>query len=120
MSHHVILVVEDETLVRLYAVALIEDAGCAAMQAASAAEAITLLESHAEIDAIFTDIDLPGGMDGMGLAAVVRGRWPPIEVIVTSGHAQISEGQLPERGYFLPKPYTGAQLSRVLDRLHLC
>ena len=117
-SKHVVLVVEDELLLRLNAVAMLQQVGYAILQAASAAEAITLLERNSDIRAVFTDINLPGSMDGMRLAAVIRDRWPPVELIVTSGRVKVKEGQLPERGKFLPKPYTGAQLSQVLDSFH--
>jgi CheY-like chemotaxis protein len=120
VSKSLVLVVEDEPLLRINAVALVEDAGCDAVAASSADEAIEQLESNANIRAVFTDIDLPGGMDGMRLAAVIRDRWPPVELIVTSGHINIEKGQLPERGHFLPKPYTSAQLSRALENFHLC
>jgi CheY-like chemotaxis protein len=119
LSRPLVLVVEDEPLLRLHAVTLLEDAGHATLQAGSADEAIAHLESVADIRAVFTDIDLPGGMDGLRLAATIRERWPPVELILTSGHVQIAQGELPERGHFLPKPYNSGQLTRVLESLHL-
>jgi CheY-like chemotaxis protein len=114
-----VLVVEDELLLRLNAQSLLEDAGYATVAADSAGRAIEHLESNADIRAVFTDVDLPGGMDGMRLAAVIRDRWPPVELIVTSGHVSVEDGQLPERGIFLPKPYSSTQLTRALKTLHL-
>lgn len=116
----VVLVVEDEPLLRIHAVSLLNDAGCDTLEAASAEEAIRHLESNVDIRAVFTDIDLAGGMDGLRLAAVVRERWPPVELIVTSGHVHVEEGQLPERGCFIPKPYTMVQLTVLLKALGLC
>ena len=98
---------------------MLEDAGFATLEAGSADEAIAHLETNTDIRAVFTDIDLPGDMDGMRLAAAIRERWPPVELIVTSGHITVEKGQLPERGHFLPKPYTSQQLTRVLETLHL-
>ena len=118
MSQYVVLVVEDEPLVRLHAVSLLKQAGYATLEAASAGDAIKLLETNSDIRAVFTDINLPGSMDGMRLAAVIRDRWPPVELIVTSGRVKVEQEQLPERGQFLPKPYTGAQLTRLLDNFH--
>ena len=106
MALPLVLVVEDEPLLRLHAVSLLEEAGYATLQAGSAGKAIEHLEANANIRAVFTDVDLPGDMDGMRLAAVIRDRWPPVELIVTSGHVAVEQGQLPERGHFLPKPYT--------------
>jgi CheY-like chemotaxis protein len=119
LTRPLVLVVEDEPLLRLHAVTLLEDAGYATLQAASADEAIAHLESEANIRAVFTDIDLPGGMDGLRLAAAIRERWPPVELIVTSGHIQVEQDQLPARGHFLPKPYDSGQLTRALESLNL-
>lgn len=119
MSKPVVLIVEDEPLLRLIAVALIEDAGCAALEAGSADEAIAQLEHNADISAVFTDIGLPGEMDGRRLAAVVRRRWPPVELILTSGHTRIDDSDLPEGGRFLPKPYTATQLADALHAVHI-
>lgn len=121
MSHDVILVVEDEPLLRIHAVSLLEDMGCSTLEAGTADEAILLLESNADIRGVFTDIDMPGSsMDGLRLAAVIRNRWPPVELVITSGHMRVAATDLPERGHFLSKPYTSAQLERALQSLHLC
>ena len=117
MARPLVLIVEDEPLLRLHAVTMLDDAGYATVEAGTAAEAIGHLETNAGIRAVFTDIDLPGDMDGMRLAAVIRNRWPPVELIVTSGHISVEEGQLPERGHFLPKPYSSQQLAGVLETL---
>ncbi|MCP9630888.1 response regulator, partial [Rhodopseudomonas palustris] len=82
-----------------------EEAGFTALEAADATEAIRILESRFDIRIVFTDIDMPRGIDGIRLAAVIRHRWPPIDIIVTSGHVDAGEVDLPARCKFLPKPY---------------
>ena len=115
MSKPLVLIVEDEPLLRLHAVSLIEDAGFATVAAASADEAIELLETEPAIRVVFTDIDLPGGMDGLRLAAAIRDRWPPVELILTSGHVKVDPADLPERGHFFSKPYDADQLIETLN-----
>lgn len=100
-----VLVVEDETLVRMDMAMSLEDEGFLVLQAANADEAIALLDAHPEIRLMFTDIDMPGSMDGLKLAAAVRDRWPPVKIIVTSGHRQLSDKLLPVEGRFFSKPY---------------
>lgn len=80
----VVLVVEDEPILRMTAVDMVEDAGFEAVEAADATEAIRILERRLDIRIVFTDIDMPRGIDGMKLAALIRDRWPPIEIILTS------------------------------------
>jgi CheY-like chemotaxis protein len=110
----VILIVEDETLIRWGAVKMVEDAGFEVLEAANADEAIQILESRSDIRVIFTDIHMPGSMDGLKLAHAVRYRWPPIKIIVTSGHGFPNEQALPEGGRFVPKPYNSIQLQDAL------
>ena len=81
----VVLVVEDDPLVLLSAVDIIEEAGYRALQASDADEAIAILEANPDIQIVFTDIEMPGSMDGVKLAAFIRDRWPPVEIIITSG-----------------------------------
>ncbi|MAC11677.1 response regulator [Novosphingopyxis iocasae] len=99
-----ILVVEDDPLQRLGMIDLVEDAGFQAIEARDADQAIEILESRCDIRVVFTDIDMPGSMDGLKLAAAVRKRWPPIEIIVTSGGRKPVLEELPARATFLPKP----------------
>lgn len=113
----VILVVEDEPILLLHAAGTIEDAGFQALQAANADEAIGFLERYPQIRVVFTDIDMPGSMDGRRLALAVRDRWPPIEIILTSGHASITVKDMPSRCRFLPKPYNEAQLIGAIEQL---
>ena len=110
----VVLVVEDEVLIRMNTVEMIEDAGFRALEAANADEAIVLLEARLDICVVFTDIDMPGSMNGIRLAQAVRGRWPPIKIIATSGHFKLKAGDLPQDGRFLPKPYNLTQVTEML------
>ena len=111
-----VLVVEDEFLSRLHAVSLVEEAGYKAVEASNAEEAIAVLEARKDIRIVFTDIDMPGTMDGLKLAHAIRTRWPPIELIVTSGHFHLSDDDMPERGQFFPKPYGDREIIWALRR----
>ena len=91
----VVLVVEDDWLLRLLAVEIVEDAGFVAIEAANADEAIVILELRVDIALIFTDVDMPGTMDGLKLAHAVRRRWPPIKIIIVSGKTHLSDADLP-------------------------
>jgi CheY-like chemotaxis protein len=114
----VVLVVEDEPLILIDAVDLVTEAGFEAIGTKNADEAIRILESRDDIRIVFTDVNMPGSMDGIKLAHAVRHRWPPIEIIVTSGLTLANvEELLPERGVFFPKPYTLAQVASALHRL---
>ena len=113
----VILVVEDEVLVRMMAVSVAENAGFDALWAATADEAIEILESRSDIRLVFTDVNMPGSMDGLRLAHAVRGRWPPMELLVTSILGNITVKDLPERRRFLPKPYDVAKLSEAFQQM---
>jgi len=100
-----VLIVEDEPLIRMGAVSLIEDAGFKVYEAGCADEAIQILELHDEIRLIFTDVHMLGSMDGLKLAHYVRGRWPPVKIIVTSGKIKVPGEELPAGALFVGKPY---------------
>ncbi len=110
----VVLVVEDETLLRLNAVDIIQEAGFDTLEAPNAEEAIEILQARSDIRIVFTDVNMPGSMDGLKLASAIRKRWPPVDLIVTSGQLVPSEDELPARGHFIAKPYEARQL---VDRL---
>lgn len=110
----VVLIVEDEFLIRMDAVSMIRAAGFEAIEAANADEAIEILEARRDITVVFTDVQMPGSMDGLKLAAAVRGRWPPIKIIATSAQMIVQEQDLPAGGRFLPKPYTPLQIAGTL------
>jgi CheY-like chemotaxis protein len=112
----VILIVEDELLIRLNAVEMIEEA-FEVVEAASADEAIAVLEGRLDITVVFTDIQMPGSMDGLKLAAAVRHRWPPIKIVATSGQVKLGPGDLPGGGRFLPKSYSPAEIMKTLHEL---
>jgi len=101
----IVLIVEDEPLLRIAAVDLVEEAGFVAIEASDADEAIRILETRSDIHIVFTDIDMPGSMDGLKLAAAVRAKWPPISIIVVSGHRKPALGELPAGTVFFSKPY---------------
>ena len=114
-----VLIVEDEPLVRLCAVHIVEDAGYEVVEAANADEAIRILESRMDIRVVFTDIHMPGSMDGLKLATAVRDRWPPIKIMVTSGRHFVPQQELPEGGRFIGKPYDPVQVKNALHELIL-
>ena len=83
-------------------------------EAGNADEAIPLLELHDDILALFTDINMPGSMDGLKLAHYVRGRWPPIRLVITSGQSRPPADDMPAGSAFVAKPY---QLEKVAAEL---
>ena len=101
----IVLVVEDEPLIRDFVRCELEDAGFIVLEAANADRAVAILEARNDIRLVFTDVDMPGSMDGAKLAAAVRDRWPPIHIIITSGKSRPL--QIPENAVFIPKPYIG-------------
>jgi CheY-like chemotaxis protein len=113
----VVLVVEDDFLIRIDAVEMIEAAGFDVVEAANADEAMKILEVRLDITVVFTDIQMPGSMDGLKLAAAIRGRWPPIKIVATSGVVDVRGVDLPEGGRFLPKPYSSAEIVGALREL---
>jgi two-component system, response regulator PdtaR len=102
----VLLVVDDEALIRMHSVAMLEDAGFEVIEAANAEEAIAMLEHAPRVRLMFSDVDMPGSMDGVQLATVVNERWPNIRLLLTSGHHWLSDATLPDHGRFIPKPYS--------------
>ncbi len=117
MSSAIILVVEDEPLLRMAAIDMIESAGFEAVEAADATQAVEILQSRMDISIVFTDIDMPGDIDGLRLAAVIRDRWPPIHVIITSGHTKPTKGSLPPDMVFFSKPYREDEVIETMMRI---
>ena len=113
----VVLIVEDDVLLRMDAVEMIGYAGFDVVEAGNADEAIAILEARPDIHVVFTDIQMPGSMDGLKLARFVRGRWPPIKIVATSGFVSVGEDDLPEGSRFLTKPYRPAQIVATLREL---
>jgi DNA-binding NtrC family response regulator len=108
MSRLVVLVVEDDAIIRWDLVAMIEEAGIEVLEATNADEAIVLLEARSDITVVFTDIEMPGSMDGLKLAFAVRDRWPPVTIIIASGRVRPSPDQMPSDVTFLRKPFSEA------------
>ena len=113
-STPVVLIVEDESLLRMLAVEVVEEAGFVAIEARDADEAVVLLESRADITLLFTDINMPGSMDGLKLAHAVRDRWPPIKILVVSGKHQLQSSDHPSNSCFVGKPYQASALVEEL------
>ena len=116
-SLETILVVEDDPIVLESVRIILEEAGFAVIEAVNAPAALKLLERHDDVRALFTDVDMPGGMNGLELARIVQTRWPHIALIVTSGVCRPSPDQLPEDGVFVGKPYSPQGPVRVIREL---
>jgi CheY-like chemotaxis protein len=112
-----VLVVEDDQLIRMDTASSLEAADFKVYEASNAAEAIRLLELHDGITLIFTDINMPGSMDGLALAHYVRGRWPPVKIIVTSGYKKINGSDLPVGALFIEKPYQVKHIAQKMKQL---
>lgn len=112
-----VLVVDDEPLLRMDVTATLEEAGCVVLEAASADEALRMMESGAHVDLLVTDVQMPGSMDGIQLSAAVHSRWPTTEVVVTSGRIQPRAHELPPNVRFLAKPYAPYKLADAAMRL---
>lgn len=117
MPQPVMLIVEDEPLIRMCAVDFADEVGYQAIEAGDAAEALAALESGAQIDVLFTDISLPGAMDGLALAELVARRWPQIRIMLASG----ALGGLPDEtapgALRLPKPYGYTQFRQAIEQI---
>jgi CheY-like chemotaxis protein len=113
----VVLVVEDDELIRMHAVDMVRDLGFETVEAANADAAISILEGCSDITVVFTDIQMPGSMDGLRLVAVVRDRWPPVALLVASGQVHLPASALPAGARFVSKPYLSHQLKTHLSAL---
>jgi CheY-like chemotaxis protein len=113
----VVLLVEDEPLVRMTAAEL-EEAGFQVLEAASADVAIAVLEARSdEVQVLFTDVYMPGSMDGLELAEQVHRRWPHALLLISSGYARPHPDEIPDHGHFMPKPYHGPTLVRHITEM---
>jgi CheY-like chemotaxis protein len=109
-----VLVVEDEPITRMDVVEQLEEGGFKVFEAPDADRAIKILEAHPEICVLFTDVDMPGSMDGLKLAAAVRDRWPPIKIVVASGLRKINLDALPDNSRFFSKPYNMNEVAATM------
>jgi two-component system, response regulator PdtaR len=113
----IVLVVEDDVLVRMNTADVIRDLGFTVLEAVDADQAIALLESTPAITVLFTDIQMPGSMDGLRLAAVVRDRWPPVALLITSGQVSPHTADMPSGAHFIQKPHHPLQIGDQLREL---
>ena len=113
----VVLVCEDEELVRVVSCESLEEAGLTVLEAADATEALALIETHPEIRVLVTDVKMPGWMSGIDLARLVEKKWPEISILVTSAYYTAEEGDLPENMTLLPKPFSPDALARKVRLL---
>jgi CheY-like chemotaxis protein len=107
-----VLLVEDEPTVRMIACDGLEDAGFDVVEAANAEEAVAILADRSDVGVLFTDVDMPGDLDGLDLAELVHGRWPAIKLVVTSGRSLTRA--IPDAGQFIAKPYTMRAMTDVI------
>lgn len=113
----VVLVVDDEALLRLDATEALQQAGCRTYEAGETEEALEMLGLHPEISVLFTDINMPGRRDGLALAGEVHRQWPAIGVIITSGQERPSPSDIPAEGRFIAKPYDIGAVAELVKRL---
>jgi two-component system, response regulator PdtaR len=112
-----VLVVEDEPLIRMAIISELEDAGFEVFEAPNADAAIVALILNSSIQIVFTDVDMPGGNDGLKLAAAIRDGWPPIRIIVTSGHQKVAALAGSIDGHFIAKPYNTANVIETINEI---
>ena len=112
-----VLVVEDEPITRMDVVGQLEEDGFKVFEAPDADRAIKILEANPAIRVLFTDIDMPGSMDGLKLAAAVRDRWPPIRIVVASGLRKINMDALPDNSRFFSKPYNVKEIAATMRHM---
>jgi two-component system, response regulator PdtaR len=110
----IVLVVDDEPLVLMSVVDYLVSEGFTVLEAGNADRAIVILETHPGIAAIFTDVQMPGTMNGLGLVGHVHERWPEIRVVVTSGNCLFGVGDLGHGDCFIRKPYQPGDVARAL------
>ena len=113
----VVLVVEDEMLLRMRAVDMVEDAGYTSVEAVDADEAVTILEARSDIALLFTDIQMPGSMDGLRLAHAVHERWPPIKIILVSGALKLAKSDIPADSRFFGKPLEAKEMIAEMQEM---
>ena len=107
-----VLVVDDEAVLRLIATEVLEDSGFRVVEAEDAKEALRVLADHPGVRVLFTDINMPGALDGLDLAREVHARWPDIKLVVTSGRPMPTDKEVPDDGRFVAKPYSPDSLVR--------
>ena len=116
-SSPTVLVVEDEMVLRMRAVDIVEDAGFNSLEAVNADEALSILESRSDISLLFTDIQMPGSLDGLKLAHAVHKRWPAIKIILVSGQVNLSDAEKPTDSRFFGKPLETDQMIAEIQEM---
>jgi CheY-like chemotaxis protein len=106
--------VEDDVLVRMLACDILVEAGYHAIEAVNADEALILVDARPDIAAMFTDVDMPGEINGLGLARLVAMRLPNLPIIVSTGAAEVAANDLPAGAQFLSKPYSPSELVQII------
>lgn len=106
----VVLVVEDEMMLRMRVVDMVEDAGYIPVEAVDADEAMAILRSRSDIALMLTDVQMPGSMNGLQLAHAVHENWPPIKIILASGQLKLSGSDIPRDSRFFGKPLQSAEI----------
>ena len=117
MEKAAVLIVEEEALIRMESIDIVKDAGFTALEAVDADEAVRILDIRHDIRVVFVDIKMSGSMDGLRLAHVIRDRWPPVHLILTSGQSITNAGELPQNALFIQKPYSAEQVTTALCEL---
>lgn len=112
---HTVLVVDDEAIIRFELVDMLEEAGFDVLDASDADEAVAIMETHPEIGAVVTDVQMPGSMDGIKLVHYIRNRWPPAVLFIVSAQKLADDRSLPERTSFYGKPLDSRRLIRDLN-----
>jgi CheY-like chemotaxis protein len=113
----VVLVVEDEVLIREDVIDVLEREGFRTLSAGTVSEALAVLDRHEDIQAVFTDIQMPGMSDGVDLAKQVAADRPGIVIVVTSGRSLGAPDDLPHQGRFVAKPYVPSKIAKLLREL---
>ena len=112
------LVVDDDPIILIDAAQMLEDAGFRTLTAINAAEALHLLEEHhGAVTVLFTDVEIPGDLNGFGLARRVAERWPEIAIMIASGNRKPSSKDMPEGATFLDKPFSAAVVHGRLQEM---
>ena len=106
----VVLVIEDEPVLRIEISDMLEDEGFEVVEATSIENAIEILEARLDIRIVYMDLDMPNGVDGIKIAATIRDRWPPIEIVLTASRVDGARLQLPVRAKFFSKPVNRARV----------
>lgn len=117
ITRHPVLIIEDEPVLRIEATDMVERAGFEAVEATDVDDAIRILETRADIRIVYIDLDLPRGVKGIEIAATIRDRWPPIEIILTAASYAKADLDLPVRSEFYAKPIQHREIISAMHRM---